>query len=187
MYHKNQDNAPMINCDKTQSLLTEYLDGTLEPDLKKEIELHLEQDPQCNKIFAEAAALQRQMQNLTQVAPSTNFDINLRNRIIKYNEQPNKQPVINKKGLSLAFSGTILMAALYMFIFTDVGEQPNVNEGILPSSTIGSGVPVSKIKSSVDNTNKEKIVDKNQADSLKRAPEVINDSNLHLTGEEQKQ
>jgi predicted anti-sigma-YlaC factor YlaD len=177
----------MINCDKTQSLLTEYLDGTLEPDLKKEIENHLDEDPVCNKIYAQAAALQRQMQNLQQVAPSTEFDINLRNRIIQSNDSTERQPIINKKGVSLAFSGTVLMAALYMFIFTDIGEQSNVNEGIMPSSTIGSGVPSMKVETS---PNVQKSVDNgvntSQADSLKEMPEVIEDSNIHLAGEEER-
>lgn len=175
----------MINCDKTQSLLTEYLEGTLEPDLKKEVEHHLDQDPVCNKIFTQAAALQKQMRSLQQVVPSKDFDITLRNRIIQFNDAPDKQPILNKKGLSLAFSGTVLMAALYMFIFTDIGEQGNVNEGIMPSSTIGSGVPAMKIQVPAS----EKKADAgatNQSDSLKRAPEVINDENLHLTGEEAK-
>lgn len=177
----------MISCDKTKSLLTDYLDGTLEPNLKKEVDQHLDSDPVCNKIFTESAALQRQIKNLQVVIPSQDFDINLRNKIIQSNSLPDRQYALNnKKGLSLAFSGTVLMAALYMFIFTDFGSQTAVDEGIMPSSTIGSGTPGLKMQIPVDQPKQAQLEKENVADSLKRVPERIDDSNIHLAGEEQK-
>ncbi|MCB9057531.1 MAG: zf-HC2 domain-containing protein [Calditrichae bacterium] len=176
----------MISCDKTKALLTDYLDGTLEPNLKKEVDQHLDSDPECNKIFTESAALQRQIKNLQVLTASTDFDINLRNKIIQSNTLPDRQYSLNKKGLSLAFSGTVLMAALYMFIFTDIGNQTAVDEGIMPSSTIGSGNPGHKLQIPADQPKQAGLEKENVADSLSRVPEVIDDSKIHLAGEEQK-
>ena len=175
----------MMNCDKTQSLLNEYIDGTLEPDLKKAVQLHLDNDPKCRQVFSEAVALQRQMQNLQQVLTSPEFDINLRKRIIESQEHTSRQLVLNKKGWSLAFSGAILTAALYLFIFTDFGDQSIPPEGIMPSSTIGNGSPAYKVQSpdpgvKMENISAEEVI----TDSLKQTPEQVNESQLHMTGEQ---
>ena len=78
------------------------------------------------------------------------------------------------------------MAALYMFIFTDIGDQGNVNDGIMPSSTIGSGVSGVKGLTSDQKNSEANLDDTNAADSLKNFPEVIDDSSIHLTGKKQK-
>lgn len=181
MYNKRvQELTPMMNCDQAKSLLSDYIDGLLEPRLKDEVDAHLEDDPQCKEVFEQAILLHKQMVSLPQLKPSQDFDIKLRNRIIGLNKSDEKQHVINKKGLSLAFSGTVLVAALYLFIFTDVGTQQNMNEGIMPSSTIGT----SPASLNADNTEKDLEPDKNTiADSLNKLPEKVDNEKIHLTGD----
>jgi predicted anti-sigma-YlaC factor YlaD len=172
----------MMNCDQVKLLLSDYIDGVLEPRLKEELDNHLESDPDCKKVFEQATIIYRQITSLPPVKPSQEFDIHLRNRIIGLNKSDEKQHVINKKGLSLVFSGTVLVAALYLFIFTDVGTQQKMNEGIMPSSTIGSN-PSSF---NVDNTEKNIEPDKNTvADSLNKLPEKVENDKIHLTGKEE--
>jgi len=175
-----QELRPMMNCDQVKLLLSDYIDGVLEPRLKEEVDNHLESDPDCKKVFEQATIIHRQITSLQQVKPSPEFDIHLRNRIIGLNKSDEKQHVINKKGLSLAFSGTVLVAALYLFIFTDVGTQQNMNEGLMPSSTIGS----SPASFNADNT--EKNIEPAQniiADSLNKLPEKVDEDKIHLTGQ----
>jgi len=174
----------MMNCDKAKLLLSDYLDKTLDPQVKKEIDDFLETNEDCSRIFAEAISLQNQLKSLPEVKPSEEFETRLRNRIIDFNNGNEKQPVPNKKGLSLAFSGVVLVMALYMFIFTDVGTQQTISDEILPSSTISNAPSpenVEEDKPAVEPQEKEDQVA--EADSLKNPPEKIDNSGIHLTGE----
>jgi predicted anti-sigma-YlaC factor YlaD len=172
----------MMNCDKAKVLLSDYIEGTLEPSIKKEIETFLESDPECKNLFEEAFSIHSKLSQLPPVMPSADFDSNLRSEIIKLNNQE-KTPPLNKKGLSLVFSGTVLVAALYLFIFTDLGTQQNIQDGPMPSSAIGNpNTSINKEESKVD-----EFVETEEAelksDSLKNIPEKINSDNIHLTGD----
>ena len=174
----------MMNCDKAQLLLSDYIDETLEPGIKKEIDDFLETDTECSNIFANAMSMQNQLKSLPKILPSEEFEVNLRNRIINLNKGDERQPGFNKKGLSLVFSGAVLVAALYMFVFTDVSTQQNISDEILPSSTIGNTKPYLNIaddKLKVDQ--KDEDVPVTDTDSLKNIPEKVDNSKIHLTGE----
>ncbi len=176
----------MMNCDKAKILLSDYIDGTLEPNVKKEVDSFLESDPECKDLFHDAISLHKNLTQLPKVSPSTEFDSNLRNEIIRLNNNEGKSPTMNKKSFSLVFSGTVLVASLYLFIFTDIGIQPNNPEGPLPSSAIGS--PATSAQK--DENKVEKFVKSQEegtkTDSLKNIPEKINNDNIHLTGENNK-
>jgi len=174
----------MMNCDKAKQLLSDYLDNTLEPGVKKEIDDFLKGNEECSKIFADAISIQNQLKSLPDVVPSEEFEINLRNRIIEFNDAGVKQAAFNKKGLSLAFSGVVLVGALYMFVFSDVGTQQNISDEILPSSTIMNNQP------SVNDAAKNLVADQEkedgqvmEQDSLNDIPEKIDNSRIHLTGD----
>lgn len=169
----------MMSCDKAKELLSDYLDGTLEPSVKKELDQFLEGDAECKKLFAEAKTIQEKLLHMPKIVPSDNFDANLRNRIINLNNTE-KAPFINKKGLSLALSGTALVASLYMFIFTDIGSQQGVQEGPVPSSAIGTPNSFQQ-----QNDVKDQLVT-SEEDSLNTLPEKINTDNIHLTGDQHK-
>jgi hypothetical protein len=173
---------PMMTCDKVRKLLADYLDGTLDSNLIKEIDAHLENDAECRSIFNEASQIQNKLKNLETITPTENFNIKLRNKIILYNGGGLKEPLISKKGLSVGFSGAVLVAALYFYIFTDVGIQTNVNEAISPSSTIISS-PIN-IVDQEKSDEQNNIVDQEETnvDSLKNAPEKIDNTRIHLTG-----
>jgi len=183
MYNiKGEGSTPMMNCDKAKILLSDYIDGTLEPGVKVEIDAFLESDPECKILFEEAISIHKELKSMPQVTPSADFDSNLRNEIIKLNKDE-KTPALNKKGLSLVFSGTILVASLYLFIFTDIGIQQNNPEGPMPSSAIGNpGAGFQKDESTAEELVETKS-NETQSDSVKNIPEKINTENIHLTGD----
>jgi len=172
----------MMNCDKAQLLLSEYIDGTLEPGVKKEIDDFLKSDDECGKIFANAMSVQNRLKSLSKVTASKEFEVNLRNRILDLNSGNEKQPAFNKKGLSLVFSGAVLVTALYMFVSTDVGTQQNISDEILPSSTISNTAPsIADDKIIVDQQDESDPVA--DTDSTKNLPEKVDNSGIHLTGD----
>jgi len=174
----------MMNCDKAKQLLSDYLDNTLEPEVKKEIDDFLENNSECKEIFTDALSVQNQLKSLSRVTPTAEFEVNLRNKIIALNSNDVKQVSFNKKGLSLAFSGAVLITAVYMFVFTDFGVQQSISDEILPSSTISTPKPsanVSKEQVKTDQENEQNPVA--ETDSLKNLPEKVDNSKIHLTGE----
>lgn len=179
---KGEGSKPMMNCDKAKILLSDYIDGMLEPGVKKEIEVFLESDPDCKSLFEESMSIQKKLTHLPQVSPSPDFDSNLRNKIIELNNNE-KMPASRAKGLSLVFSGTVLVVSLYLFIFTDIGTQQNSPEGPIPSSAIGSPGPGNYNDESSNEPFVNSQEDETKMDSLKTIPEKINSNNIHLTGD----
>ena len=174
----------MMNCDKAKLLLSDYIDGTLEPAVKKEIDDFLKTNTECNEFFVNALSVQKQLKALPKVLPSEEFEVNLRNRIMSYNEGNEQQPAFYKKGVSLAFSGIVLVSALYMFIFTDIGNQQNTPEEIMPSSTITNTQPSVNIADDKLIVNQQDTEESaTNSDSLKNMPEEVDNSKIHLTGE----
>ncbi|KAA3609797.1 MAG: hypothetical protein D8M58_08875 [Calditrichaeota bacterium] len=172
----------MMTCDKAKALLSDYIDETLEPGVKKEIDEFLERDPECKNIFMESLSISEKIKNLQSVLPSEDFDSNLRNEIIKINNEE-KTPALNKKGLSLIFSGTVLAASIYFFIFTDIGVQQNIQEGSMPSSAIGNPAASFQDEKNAEDKFVEAKEDETKSDSLKNVPEKVNSENIHLTGD----
>ncbi len=172
----------MMTCDKAKALLSDYIDGTLEPGVRDEVDAFLKSDPECNELFEEALSIHNKLTNMPQVSPSEDFSSNLRNEIVKLNNDK-RAPAFNKKGLSLVFSGTVLVASLYLFIFTDIGTQQNIQEGPIPSSTLSSPSAGFQTKESTNDKLVETKDDEIESDTLKNVPEKINTDNLHLTGD----
>jgi len=173
---------PMMSCDKAKQLLADYLDNAIEPGIRKEIDAYLETDAGCKKIFVDALYIQNKIANLQSVTPSKEFDVKLRNEVIKFNNGEIKEPAIGKKSISIVFSGALLVTALYFYVFTDVGLQPNANEGIMPSSTISSSPNYNTEPEKLNVQTAEKKTDETATDSLKNLPEKVDNSKIHLTG-----
>jgi len=171
----------MMNCDKAKLLLSNYIDKTLEPEVKKEIDDFLETNAECSKLFADAMSVQSQLKSLPKVKPSEEFEASLRNRIIALNNGEEKQTFFNKKGLSLVFSGAALVTMLFMFVFTDVGIQQNISDEILPSSTISN--PPSVDDEKLVDGKKDEATSVADADSVVNPPEKVDNSRIRLTGE----
>ncbi|HHM01575.1 MAG TPA: hypothetical protein ENJ15_01070 [Caldithrix abyssi] len=130
----------MLDCDKAKNLLNDYIEGMLDPQTQKELEQFLEEDPECRALFQEARLIRRHLQNLPAVKAPDNFDMELRQRIMTYIQEGEK-PLRGRKGLSVVFSGGILLAAAYMFIFTDIGaDESRINNNVIPASTISTTV-----------------------------------------------
>ena len=160
----------MLDCDKAKNFLNDYIEGMLDPQTKRELEQFLENDPECKQLFSEAMSIRRQLQNLPTVKAPDNFDMELRQRIMAY-VQEGEKPLRSRRGLSVVFSGGILLAAAYMFIFTDIGVEENMlQNNVVPASTISttvSGVKINKQRSSEvsDQASLQDSLKKNQANA----------------------
>ncbi len=163
----------MMNCDKALSLLSDYIEGTLEPQLKQELEDHLESDPECKKVFEDAQKIHYKLHSLAPVECSEEFETHLRNRIIAYNDGAEKSILQNKKGLSLVFSATGLVVVFMVMMFSDIGNDISPQEEFNSSSTIEMKSPPEE----------DKLAEQESAkDSLKK-PDDINTDNITTANE----
>lgn len=175
---------PMMTCDRAKLLLSEYLEGTIEPGVKKEIDEFLQSNDECNKVFKEAMAIHAGLKELPAVKTSDDFEAKLRNKIIAFNNGNIKQPLFTKKGFSVAFSGTVLIIAMYFYIFTDLDVPTNTQEVIMPSSTIISSQTSNTESLADDDNTTDALTEDSEADSLTNTPEKVDNSRIHLTGKQ---
>lgn len=172
----------MMNCDKAKELLSDYLDGILEPGQKEQIDQFLKTDEECNELFEQARLIKVQFNKLPKVYASEKFDSNLRERIIKLNKGEGIQSRFSVKGLSIALSGALVLAVLYMFTITDFNTQnPGKNE-VVPASNGNNTQPVNVIVDNNESIEKAKESD-TTTDSLKNEPEEVDNSKIKLTGD----
>ena len=109
----------MMNCDKAKNLLNDFIEESLEPSQKKELDQFLETDPECKKLFVQAKLTRNQLSHFSKVKTSENFDLDLREKIILFNKNGAKQKTFSTKGYSIAFSGVLAIALLSIFTFMD--------------------------------------------------------------------
>ncbi len=172
----------MMNCDKAKELLSDYIEGTLEIGQKEQIEQFLKSDQECKKLFEQAQLIKNHFKILPTYSVSEEFDAKLRQRIVKLNKGEEKPTRFSAKGLSIAFSGVLTLAVLYIFIFPGSSAQNTGPQEVAPVSKTESFQPAEAI---VDN---EEISDESSAkeilpDSLKNEPQEVDNSKIKLTGD----
>lgn len=139
----------MVDCDKAITLLSDYIDGSLEPDTRKAIDKLLEENQECKRIYTNAIMLHQKVQRLEPLTASNEFDQNLRQRIQALSAQDSKTALVNKRGISYIFSGAMLVIAVYFMMFTNFGTDVDQQTGdIQPSSTISAPVTTKMLPTS---------------------------------------
>jgi len=171
----------MMNCDKAKDLLNDYVEENLEPSQKIELDQFLETDPECKKLFEQSKLAQNQLNYLPKIKTSENFDLNLREKIIIFNKNGEKRKVFSTKGYSIAFSGVLAIAFLFVFTFMDLGSNNVGPTEIAPATN-----NIQQQEIIVDNEDAEIENEKNatNSDSLKNEPEKVDNSKIKLTGDQ---
>ncbi len=171
---------PMISCDTAKRMLSEYLEATLENDMKKSISAHLRHCPECKKVFADVHYLMRHFKNISTVQMSANFDQLLRQRI--NNPQNNKMsPAV--RNFSYGFSGAVVIAGIAFFVVTNFFTQP---EGALqnnPGTKMSGMQPVQKQSTRQDNHlagQSDSERDTQKTDSLRNDPVLLDKDKIRL-------
>ncbi len=79
----------MISCDQFTSLITDYLDGFLSGERKKQFEEHLLGCHTCKTTFQRVKLVRRHLQELPHIHTSSTFEVVLRSRIRRELEREN--------------------------------------------------------------------------------------------------
>ncbi|MGD9900002.1 MAG: hypothetical protein AB7T22_12835 [Calditrichaceae bacterium] len=178
----------MISCDRTKSLLSEYLSNSLSPDIRKMTDDHLQVCQNCNEVFSQVKLLTQKLSKMPRVSISDDFEARLRQQIINKDPIAEKSNIFSIRRLSFGFSGIALAAAMYFFIATDFTSTNTA----APPAALQHSSTISRSDNPVYQVNQEtsiaseatKINASGVKDSLIHEPAVVDQNRINLVGQE---
>lgn len=107
----------MGDSDRIKRYISDYLDHTLDPSTQKQFEQTLEENEELRKVTDQVAQIRNSLGNLRKYRCSDNFNIALRERIIRDQNEPVRYPV-KKYVLSASFAAVLVVAFSVLNPFT---------------------------------------------------------------------
>ncbi len=150
----------MISCDTVKKELSSFIEGSLAPNDASLIEEHLTSCPDCRQVVSQVETIMRRMQSVSSVSPSSDFDRQLRDRIIHLDQSG--WSVRWRSSWSYGLSGAAILVAVYMFVSIQLTETPvQINT---------SKVPVKNVQQTVNQTQPAQFVKNDETGNDKSAP-----------------
>ncbi len=173
----------MISCDYAKQQFSAYLDNGLSAAEQTELEYHLSNCKTCSSEYAQIVFLHQRLHNLTTVNTSPQFDQILRTRIMHDNSVNGNSRFI-LKNLYLGIAGVTTLAAVTFFTLTTINE-PSVNS---PGISVHNAQTVSSSNRSLHQVDAQPKLasDTQEQDSLKLPTKPVDQSKIHLVGQDQK-
>ncbi len=173
----------MISCDRAKELLSAFLEGELSPDLKLAMESHLQVCQNCQQLGADVTFISQKMHVIKPINTSEQFDQQLRSRIINDPKLQHKQSQFPVQKLSFAFSGIVVIAALYFFVFNDFNATNPVMPVSSPdpaASTFRNQQPAPSQNPVTYDQQAERETTPPPSDSLNNQPEKLDQERIRL-------
>ncbi len=172
----------MISCDYAKQQFSAYLDNGLSTTEQAELEVHLSNCESCSTAYAQIVYLNQRMQNLTAVNTSPHFDQVLRTRIMQ-NKSAHRGNRAILKNLYFGIAGVTTLAAVTFFTLTTINAPSASNPGISVHSiqTVSSSdMSLHKV-----DTQPSLVSDTQKEDTLKIPAKTVDQSKIHLVGQDQ--
>ncbi len=171
----------MISCDTVKSMLSDYLDLAVNPDLRQQIDLHLQQCPECQKVYMDVQALTQRLRSSEVVQVSPDFNQKLRSRIM--HSDMDGERTFTMRNLSFGVSGAVVVAAVSFFAMSELSAPSTTN---VDAPMVHQVQPSMQIKAT--NTEAQKLTGQEtilansdvQKDSLKKTPETVDKNQIKL-------
>lgn len=177
----------MITCDRAKVLLSDYIENELAPDIKQALESHLNICEGCKQVVANVKLISRKLNIITPINASSQFNQELRNKLINSTNSNQKESRFSIQKLSYGFSGVALAAALYFLIFTNFNitsstqpalQSPNSPNPMSTQPALQRNSPA--LVTDQPDPNPSTIV----TDTLKSEPESIDQNRIKLVDQE---
>ena len=124
----------MVSCDTVRSMLSELLEGTIDPENKRQIEAHLEVCADCRQTAGNIRLITSRLHSVATLSTSAGFDQALRLKIMS--SPDNSETVFSFRNLSYAFSAAVIIIAAYFIFWTDVPDAQNIRPVMQQSNQI---------------------------------------------------
>lgn len=166
----------MNPCATVQKYFSSYLDQSIDPQLRQEIDSHIQGCPECAKILQDLKFLALRFRKVQTLQTTDSFEKNLRQRIIDNTSAKEENNPL--KTFSYGLSAAAILVAVYFFINTN----PTT-----PSDTIISPAPS---KSAIQNTRMSEELTTNPVIDEEINTQIAVDDSIEskrLTDEEQRE
>lgn len=108
----------MMHCDTIKELLSDYIDNSLEPNIRSQIKEHLGVCPECKKLVQQVKSITIRLNQTSKIITSTQFDKNLRARIMGADKS--NAFSIPVRGMIYGLSGLTAAVAVYFITTTTI-------------------------------------------------------------------
>jgi len=172
-----------MHCDTIKEMLSDYIDDTIEPNLRSQFNSHLETCIDCEGLTQRVKSITASLNQIAAVKTSADFDKNLRAKILESGNTT--RTVFTFRNIAFGLSGLTAAAAIYFITSTTVltGDpaQPPANiqtrSGMQPNP-VNEQLPAANVQP-VD-TNKDVLA----SDSIKSHPSPLENRDIQLVDEE---
>jgi predicted anti-sigma-YlaC factor YlaD len=175
----------MMQCDTIKEMLSDYIDDSIEPGLKSQINEHLGSCPDCSKLVQQVRTITTRLSQTQSVKTSIDFDKNLRARIMG-TEKTNTSS-IPFRGMIYGLSGVTAAVAVYFITTTTIFSgssdsiQP-VNFQTPTTSTQPNQITRQQPQVNIQPVNNTQ--DMLVVDSTKSKPAPLENRDINLVGSE---
>jgi predicted anti-sigma-YlaC factor YlaD len=175
----------MIQCDTVQEMLSNYIEKSLEPDLRTQIQQHIDSCPACKKLVANVEYLTQRFRRLSSLSVSPQFDQVLRSRIMANTKT--ETPRISMRNLSYGFSGLAIIAGIYFISSSDIfnsdqSDSESAGKPEIINTQPERRIPVQQNPVAVQPVEQSK--DASVSDSLKQRSSDVSDKRIQLVDRE---
>jgi len=176
----------MIQCDTVQEMLSNYIEKSLEPDLRTQIQQHIDSCPSCKKIVANVQYLTQRFRRLSSLNVSPQFNQALRSRIMANTRT--EPPRLSARNLSYGFSGLAIVAGIYFITSSDIfqsnqSDSESARKPEIINTQPDRRIPLQQNPVAVQPVDQSK--ETLTSDSLKERKPVASDKNIKLVGSEE--
>jgi len=177
----------MMQCDTIKEMLSDYIDDTIDPDVKLQIKEHLEACPACNTLIQQVKVITNRLNHAQSIKTSADFDKNLRARIMG-SDKTNTSTVPVRR-MIYGLSGLTAAVAVYFITTSTLFTETNPDQ-VTPSNfqTTTSAQP-NQVVTQQPSTNIQPVVDSKQTlvrDSSESRPTPLERREIQLVDEEKK-
>lgn len=128
----------MTDCDKFKMNFSNYLDGELQTQVRKSLDDHFSECPECHETYRQMKDIRENLNNLPPLSTSSGFEQSLQQRILKQNQHPGFIPPQLQNWKLPAMGSAIVVATVSLFLVFNNSPAPDADE---MNNQINSAVP----------------------------------------------
>ncbi len=123
--HKLKKGLPMPDCDKLKTSFSDFLDGEIPLEQRKQLEQHFSHCPYCHEIFRQMRIIQQSLKKLPHIRTTPDFEKRLHQQIFNSGAKNFLVPPILHSWKLPAMGSAIVLATVGLFLVLDNSSDQN--------------------------------------------------------------
>ena len=114
----------MIDCDKSRSMFSMYLDGEISQQQKKELDSHFKICPNCQETIRQMRIIQQSLKQMPQIKTSEGFENLLQQQIFNSEQKTSPIPFSLHNWKVPAMGSALVLATIGIFLVFNNSPEP---------------------------------------------------------------